>query len=274
MKTKLKRQLQSIANIPQDRVYFDVPDELVDEMFDLYDSSDLYSYLTQKERNQAYKDMQGIGANSRQVQMEWKKKALWRIAKANAWDDLYELDESITSQILAGKSVRAVLMEALDKDSKRLVSNAEFFDSLDQSKEAVKEILDKAGVGTKVSILQNDGTRIEFIKQSKNDWRQLQFGEEGFIISERSVVSQVVAKRVYLEKDNLFAININEAVPLTKSRKILAVRDELQKNGSVEIDDKEIAMMYKSNKNPYMHFEVEELAGGKYRITVEKGNKR
>ena len=94
MKAKLKKQLQSIAAISQDRVYFDVPDDLVDEMFALYDPADLYSYLTQKERNQAYRDMRGIGANSRQIQYEWKKKALWRIVKAKAWDELYELDES------------------------------------------------------------------------------------------------------------------------------------------------------------------------------------
>ncbi|MBP5423809.1 MAG: hypothetical protein J6Y78_15340 [Paludibacteraceae bacterium] len=77
-------------SLPENRAYFDIPDKFADYLFDKYDPSDIYIYLTQKERNSAYKDMQGIGANSKQIQMEWKKKAIWRLAKAEAWDDLEE----------------------------------------------------------------------------------------------------------------------------------------------------------------------------------------
>lgn len=77
-------------SLPEDRAYFDIPDKFADYLFDKYDPSDLYIALTQKERNAAYKDMQGIGGKSKQVQMEWKKKAIWRIAKAESWNDLEE----------------------------------------------------------------------------------------------------------------------------------------------------------------------------------------
>lgn len=94
MKAKLIKQLKSIVNIPADRVFYDVPDSLMDEMFDTYDPSDLYMYLTQKERNAAYKDLRSF-PNAEQIQKQWKKQAVWRAAKAACWDDgLFELDEA------------------------------------------------------------------------------------------------------------------------------------------------------------------------------------
>lgn len=70
------------------RAYYDISTDFAEKLFNKYDPSDLYSYLTTREQNLAYKDMQGIGANSKQIQMEWKKKAIWRIAKEKAWDEL------------------------------------------------------------------------------------------------------------------------------------------------------------------------------------------
>ena len=182
MKVKLKKQLQAIANISQDRVYFDVPDELADEMFDLYDPSDLYSYLTQKERNQAYKDMRGIGANSRQVQMEWKKKALWRIAKAKAWDDLYELDENIlrdsimrtaTRKILNGVSVREALNITIkDPETGKFIDveadpwkNAKKENKLDKA--VIKHIIDKVVTNNR-KYLDSYGCYLDDIIENKN----------------------------------------------------------------------------------------------------------
>ena len=270
MKAKLKKQLQSIANIPQDRVYFDVSDDLVDEMFELYDPSDLYSYLTQKERNQAYRDMQGIGANSRQIQYEWKKKALWRIAKAKAWDDLYELDESksLVQDILSGIPVRKVLLEASDI---RLANNAEFFDALDNSKEALKAVLDKAGVGSYVSVMLHNANRTSYTKLGR-DWQQDTYSDVG-ILTQKRVSVDVVAKQLFKNKDWLFSIDINEAVPLVPAKKILDIRDALNKNGEAVTSDEEIAKMYAANTNPYMRFEVEDLPNGTFKIKVIKGGR-
>lgn len=92
----INQQFKNIADaiesgaMPITRAYFDIPNAFADSVFNKYDPSDLYSYLTQKEQKQAFKDLQGINANSTQVQMEWMKKAIWRIAKKKAWNELEE----------------------------------------------------------------------------------------------------------------------------------------------------------------------------------------
>ena len=82
MKASLVKQFKAAQTVPQDRTYWDIPDDFAEEVFDLYDPADVYSYLTTRERNQAYRDLQGIGANSKQIQHEWMKKAIWRVAQS------------------------------------------------------------------------------------------------------------------------------------------------------------------------------------------------
>jgi len=95
MKAGLVRQFRAAQAVPQDRIYWDIPDDFAEEVFDLYDPADVYSYLTTRERNQAYRDLQGIGANSKQIQHEWMKKAIWRIAQKQAWNDLELYEEGV-----------------------------------------------------------------------------------------------------------------------------------------------------------------------------------
>ena len=182
MKAKLIKQLKSIVNIAPDRIYFDVPDALVKELFDIYDPADIYSYLTQKERNLAYKDLQGINANSEQVKMEWMKKAAWRAAKAECWnDDLYELDESVLKENKMYGFDRGNFMSylgsefALDGFSIRLVENIIEYglehetNSDDQFASFLEEVLPEVEFGEIAAfcdddILSDDG------RKKKVDW--------------------------------------------------------------------------------------------------------
>ena len=88
--SKIASAFQTIAtqNIPIERAYYDISDSFADEVFNTYDPADLYSYLTLKEQRAAYRDLQGINATNKQAQYEWKKKAIWRIAKKKAWNEL------------------------------------------------------------------------------------------------------------------------------------------------------------------------------------------
>ena len=128
---EIKNQFEKIANahIPYERAYLDISDEFADAVFDLYDAADVYMYLTNKERKDAYRDMKGFGARSKQIQYEWMKKAIWRIADKKAWNELEcwdeddeddDLEESKMSEISEAKSKWLASVDRANKSANEL----------------------------------------------------------------------------------------------------------------------------------------------------------